>query len=104
MDKFKLLKIFDTACFVAGAFGVVCVLLFEFFGINFAMTLAIMSYVITFLAFAIFLGLKLFFAFKKEEQKDEIFLMSTKKKVLNIILLVLSVALLIFSLVVLSKV
>lgn len=79
MNKKEIIKILDLASFVAVIIATFLVVLFQITGIDFQIKLALVMYDATTLMLSVMFALKLAFSLKKQEDKDELFVLSKKQ-------------------------
>lgn len=81
MKKENILKILDIASFVTLIVATILVVVFELTGNMFVMKFGIYMYEVCLLLLLVFTALRIFFVYKKEENKDETFVLSKSQKV-----------------------
>ncbi len=101
MNKKELFKIFDLASFISLIIATISVIIFEIIGTYFYIKFALIMYTAALLTLSVLFAMKLYFSTKKDENKDEMFVLDKKQLGLLIAKLVISVIVFIFTLVVL---
>lgn len=96
MNKKEVLKVIDIASFVAAAIATILVLIFEFTGVVTVLKVGIYMYEVCLLALIVFCGVRMFYAYRKKEEVEDILNLSKKQKIFLIVKFIL--ALIAFSL------
>lgn len=101
MNKKEVLRILDLASFISLIIATVAVIIFEIVGTYFYIKFALIMYTVAMLILSVFFAIKLYYSVKKQENKDEMFVLNKKQLGILITKLVLSIVVFLFTLVVL---
>lgn len=80
-NKRKFLNILDISSFVSLVIATILVVVFEFTGNTTVLKISVYMYEVCVLMLLVFVASKIYFVYKKEETKDEIFVLTKKQKV-----------------------
>lgn len=101
MNKKEILRILDLASFISLIIATVAVIIFEIVGTYFYIKFALIMYTVAMLILSVFFAIKLYYSVKKQENKEEMFVLNKKQLGILITKLVLSIVVFLFTLVVL---
>ena len=85
MEKKEFFRIYDLVSYLVLIIATIAIIIFQFTGNIVHLKVGIFIFEIAVLLLTVFLGIKIFFVFKKEDNKDELFVLTKGQKIWLII-------------------